>query len=188
MDKVQLRQQLRSRLVEMTDAQISDQSKKACQNLIDTEQFQRAGVIMAFLSLPHEVDTTAIILHAWQQEKTIAVPKISWQQRHMIPVEITSLHAGIATGKDGLRNPVTGVPMPLEEIDLVVTPGLAFDKKGNRLGRGGSYYDRFFSSNDLKAVKIGFAFSQQVVDSVPMVEHDKPVDFLITDQDVIKCK
>lgn len=188
MEKVQLRHQLRSRLVELTDEQRSDQSKKACQNLIDTEQFQRAGVIMAYLSLPHEADTTPIILHAWQQEKTVAVPKVSWQQRHMIPVEITSLQAGIATGKGGLRNPVTGVPMPIEEIDLVITPGLAFDKKGNRLGRGGSYYDRFFSSNKLKAVKFGFAFSQQVIESVPMVNHDEPVDFLVTDQGVIKCK
>ena len=135
MDKVQLRHQLRSRLVELTDEQRSDQSKKACQNLIDTEQFQRAGVIMAYLSLPHEADTTPIILHAWQQEKTVAVPKVSWQQRHMIPVEITSLQAGIATGKGGLRNPVTGVPMPIEEIDLVITPGLAFDKKGRLIFR-----------------------------------------------------
>jgi 5-formyltetrahydrofolate cyclo-ligase len=188
MDKAQLRHELKSRLVELTDKQRSDQSKIACQNLINTEQFQQAAVIMVFLSLPHEVDTTPIILHAWQQEKAVAVPKVSWQQRHMIPVEITSLETGLSTGEGGLQNPVTGVPTPIEDIDIVITPGMAFDKNGNRLGRGGAYYDRFFGSKQLKAVKFGFAFSQQIVDSVPVHEHDMAVDFLVTDKGVIQCK
>ena len=188
MDKVQLRRQLRSRLLELTDQQRNEQSRRACQNLVGTEQFKRASVLMFYLALPHEIDVTPAILHAWQQGKTVAVPKVSWQQRHMIPVEINSLEIGLSTEAGGLRNPVTGVPAPIEEIDLVVTPGLAFDSSGNRLGRGGGYYDRFFDSRQLKAVKCGFAFSQQVVEHVPSGAHDKLVDFLVTDKDVIQCK
>ncbi len=143
---------------------------------------------MLFLSLPHEIDTTSAILGAWQQQKTVTVPKVSWQQRHMIPVKITSLETGLSVTASGLRNPVTGIPMPLEEIDLVVTPGLAFDIKGNRIGRGGGYYDRFFGSEQLKASKCGFAFNCQVVESVPSDGHDKSVDFLVTDKGIINCK
>jgi 5-formyltetrahydrofolate cyclo-ligase len=84
----------------------------------------------------------------------------------------------------GLKNPVTGVPVPLAEIDLVVTPALGFDKNGNRLGRGGSYYDRFFANEELKAAKCGLAFQEQVVDSLPTSEYDKAVDFLVTDEGV----
>ena len=75
--------------------------------------------------------------------------------------------------------------MPLEEIDLVVTPGLGFDRKGNRLGRGGSYYDRFFANEQLKASRCGFAFAEQLVDSVPVTSTDIPMDFLVTDEEVI---
>jgi hypothetical protein len=85
----------------------------------------------------------------------------------------------------GLRNPIMGVPVPYENIDLVVAPGLGFDRKGNRLGRGGSYYDRFFTNKDLKAPKCGFAFAEQVLESVPVTENDVPVDFLVTDKEVL---
>jgi len=188
MDKIQLRHQLRSRLVEMTAEQRSEQSRKACQHLIGIEQFQRAGVIMIYLALPHEVDTTAIILHAWQKGKTVAVPKVSWQQRHMIAVAISTLETDFSTSYHGVRNPTTGLPMPVEDIDLLVAPGLAFNENGDRLGRGGAYFDRFFACEQLRADKCGLAFSQQIVESLPMEEHDKKVDLLVTDEGVIYCK
>lgn len=188
MDKAQMRRDLRTRLMELTGDERIASSRKACQNLINTDQFKRASVVMFYLSLPHEIDVTPAILYAWQQGKTVAVPKVSWQQRHMIPVEITSLETGVAIEAAGLRNPITGVPVPPDDIDLVVTPGLAFDKKGNRLGRGGSYYDRFFDSNKLGACKCGFAFSRQIVENVPVDDHDKFMDLLVTEAGVIKCK
>lgn len=185
MDKQQWRVQLRKNLLEMSEEQRAEKSRKACQNLVATAQFQSASAVMMFLSLPHEVDTSEAILQAWQLGKTVSVPKISWQQRHMIPVEINSLETGFATAVSGLRNPTTGVPVPIEEIDLVVTPALGFDRKGNRLGRGGSFYDRFFANEQLKAPRCGFAFEEQLIDSVPVTEQDEPVDFLVTDEEVI---
>jgi 5-formyltetrahydrofolate cyclo-ligase len=169
----------------MTEEQRIAKSKKACQNLISTPQFRNASVIMIFLSLPHEVSTDEAILHAWQLGKIVVVPKISWQQRHMIPVQINSLETDFSTEVAGLRNPVTGVPVPFEEINLVVTPALAFDRKGNRLGRGGSFYDRFFANEELKAPRCGFGFAEQLVDSIPVAKHDKPMDFLVTDEEII---
>ena len=185
MDKAQLRRKLLNCLLAISAEQRSEKSRKACQNLISMPQFQSASTVMMFLSLPHEVDTSEAILFAWQIGKVVAVPKISWQQRHMIPVQISSLETGISTGTDGLRNPITAVPVPFEDIDLVVTPALGFDRNGNRLGRGGSYYDRFFANAELKAPRCGFAFAEQLIDSIPVIEHDKPVDFLVTDEEII---
>jgi 5-formyltetrahydrofolate cyclo-ligase len=105
----------------------------------------------------------------------------------MIPVQITSLETGLSTGTSGVRNPLAGVPVPFEEIDLVVTPGLGFDRRGNRLGRGGSYYDRFFANTELKAIKCGLGFAEQLVDTVPVVDHDVPVDLLVTDKEIVHC-
>jgi 5-formyltetrahydrofolate cyclo-ligase len=185
MEKGPLRQELQKRLLEMTGEQRTAKSRKACRNLISTPQFQNASVVMMYLSLPHEVNTSDAILCAWQLGKIVAVPKISWQQRHMIPVLINSLETEFSTEVAGLRNPVAGTPVPFEEINLVVTPALGFDRKGNRLGRGGSYYDRFFANEKLSAPRCGFAFSEQLIDSIPVAEHDVPVDFLVTDEGVI---
>ena len=185
MDKSQLRRKLQNCLLKLSQKQRAEKSRSACQNLISTAQFQNASTIMLFLSLPHEVDTSEAILHAWQLGKTVAVPKVSWQQRRMIPVQINSLETGFSTEVSGLRNPVTGVPIPFEQIDLVVAPALGFDRKGNRLGRGGSYYDRFFANKELKAVRCGLAFAEQVVDSIPVTDSDQPIDFLVTDEEII---
>ena len=184
MDKQQMRQELQKNLLRMSPEERGDKSRKVCENLVSTPQFQGASSVMMYLSLPHEVDTSDAILHAWQLGKTVSVPKISWQQRHMIPVRINTLETDFSTEVAGLRNPTKGAPTPFEEIDLVVTPGLGFDRNGNRLGRGGSYYDKFFSHSELKALKCGFAFSEQMVESIPLAEHDVPVDFLVTDEKV----
>ncbi|MHC4157475.1 MAG: 5-formyltetrahydrofolate cyclo-ligase [Planctomycetota bacterium] len=185
MEKEQLRSKLQKCLLEMSAEQRSEKSRRACRNLVSTPQFKNASAVMLYLSLPHEVDTSEAILYAWQLGKIVSVPKVSWQQRHMIAVQINSLETGFSTSASGLRNPVTGVPMPFEEIDLVVTPALGFDKKGHRLGRGGSFYDRFFANDELRAPKCGFAFTEQVVDSVPVTRTDVPVDFLVTDEEVV---
>lgn len=187
MDKEKLRLNLQKTLFAIPTEQRIEKSKKACRNLIATECFQGASTVMLFLSLPHEVDTSDAILCAWQLGKTVAVPKVSWEQRHMIPVEINSLETGFSTEGSGLRNPVTGVPIPFEEIDLVVTPGLGFDRTGHRLGRGGSYYDRFFTNDKLTAPRCGFGFAEQLVESVPVSQTDVPMNFLVTDKEVIYC-
>jgi len=185
MDKAQLRRELQDRLLAIEAEQRDRKSRKACEHLVSTEQFQNASTVMLFLSLPHEVDTSEVILGAWQLGKIVAVPKVSWEQRHMIPVEISSLETGFSTGNWGLRNPTVGMPVPFGDIDLVVTPALGFDRQGNRLGRGGAYYDRFFAHERLSACRCGFAFAEQLVESVPVTEHDQPVDLLVTDEEII---
>lgn len=186
MDKKQLRDQVKQRLGSIDLQSLAAKSKKACQNVINSSEYRNASVIMAFLSLPYEIETAPIILDAWQQDKTVVVPKVSWQQRHMIAIEINSLETGLTEEAFGLRSPTTGDPVPLEDIDLVITPGLAFDAAGGRLGRGGGYYDTFFANKELKAVKMGFCFSEQVLPEVPMSEHDHPVDVVISDNGVIE--
>ncbi len=183
--KVELRQTLQKRLLEIPEEVRTEKGRRACRNLVATTEFQNASTVMMYLSLPHEMDTSEAMLTAWQLGKTVVVPKVSWQQRHMIPVQITSLETGFSADVAGLRNPVTGVPVPFKDIDLVIAPGLGFDRKGNRLGRGGSYYDRFFANKELRAARCGFGFAEQVLDSIPITDHDMPLDLLVTDEEVV---
>jgi 5-formyltetrahydrofolate cyclo-ligase len=186
MDKTQLRNELRQILARMPEAVRQEKSRQVCGYLLGADDYKRASVVMVFLSMPGEVDTTPILLDAWQQGKTVVVPQVLWDRRHMIPVEIRSLKSGLDVDKKGLRNPTAGEPVPYEEIDLVIVPGLGFDRQCNRLGRGGAYYDRFFTSPGLGALKWAVAFSEQIVDAIPHDEHDMPVDALICEAGFIR--
>jgi 5-formyltetrahydrofolate cyclo-ligase len=187
MDKSTLRQEIKKRLVQMNRDDRVLKSKQICQQIIASDTYRQASVVMAFLSLPHEVDTTPVILNAWQQGKTVVVPKVSWEQRHMIPVELTSLETGLTTEKMGLRTPANGIPVPFDEIDLVVTPGLGFDRQGNRLGRGGAFYDKFFSNHKITAARWGVAFREQLCDAIPHEANDVPIDAVVTENEIIRC-
>jgi len=188
MDKSTLRHEIKKRLVQISREDRIAKSKQICDRVIKSDIFQGASVVMMFLSLPHEVDTTPLILSAWQQGKTVAVPKISWEQRHMIPVEITSLETGLKTESMGLRTPTNGVPVPFDEIDLIITPGLGFDKDGNRLGRGGSFYDNFFKHKKITAARWAVAFSQQICDEIPNDDNDVPIDAVVTENEIVICQ
>jgi 5-formyltetrahydrofolate cyclo-ligase len=185
MDKSAMRHELKAKLMQMSGGERVQKSKQICEHVTGSDVYRQSAVVMVYLSLPHEVDTTPIILGAWQAGKTIAVPKMSWEQRHMIPVELKSLETGLKADDRGLRNPINGTPVPFEEIDLVLTPGLGFDREGNRLGRGGAYYDRFFAAHNITAVRWGLAFSEQLCEAIPHGDGDVPVNAVVTEQGIL---
>lgn len=187
MEKSALRHELKQRLVKMTRDERVAKSKRICEWVTDADVFKQSSVVMLYLSLPHEVDTTPLVLTAWQQGKTLAVPKVSWEQRHMIPVELTSLETGLKKDDRGLRSPSNGAPVPFDEIDLVIAPGLGFDRQGNRLGRGGAYYDNFFRLNKITAKRWALGFGVQLCDSIPHDEDDEPIDAVVTEDGIIIC-
>lgn len=144
----------------------------------------RAEVIMVFLSLPGEIETSPLVLRAWQDRKRVLAPKVSWNQRRMLPVEIRSLTDDLAVSGMGIREPVAGIPFPISLIDLVVVPGLGFDEYGNRLGRGRGFYDRFLAHPEFKGTACAVAFEQQVVPTIPVGPLDRRVNMLVTDERV----
>lgn len=186
MEKKELRRFIRQKLAEHCPQERAAKGMQICQYVQNSELFQNTSVVMAFLPMVEEVDTVPIILHAWQQGKTIVVPKIL-DQRHIIPIEIQSLDTGVEIDRYGLRNPISEIPFAFEEIDLVLTPGLGFDRRGNRLGRGRAYYDRFFSNPKLRAIRWALTFSFQVLDRIPVDERDMPVDAIVTETGIYPC-
>ncbi len=140
---------------------------------------------MVYLSLPTEPDTSALVLRAWQDRKRVLAPKVSWNQRRMIPMEIRSLTDDLTVTPMGIREPVAGIPFPISLIDLVIVPGVAFDEDGNRLGRGRGFYDRFLSHAEFEGTACAFALDVQMSSTaIPMGPLDRPVDMLVTDEAV----
>ncbi len=126
MPKRELRQQIRRELKELSAEDLERRSAAVCRLLCAQEEYRRAETLMIFLSMPQEIDTTALAIQAWEGLKRVLAPRVSWDQRRMLPIEINSFASGVEEGYMGIREPVEGMPVPVSEIDLVVVPGLAF--------------------------------------------------------------
>ncbi len=186
MNKKELRQDLRSRLAAVSDADLRERSLAACKLLCAQPEFRSADVVMIFLSMPGEIDTGQLALEAWRAGKRVLAPRVLWEQRRMLPIEIRSLTSDVRDGLMGIREPVDGVPIPVTDIDLVIVPGLAFDEHGNRLGRGRGFYDRFLAHREFRGVACALALDEQRVVAVPHDDTDIRVSMLVTDQRVLR--
>ena len=182
--KGEIRRKLREKLASMSDDDRHTKSLSACSFVAGTADFVAARVVMLFLSAPSEVDTAPLALRAWQDGKTVVVPKVSWDQRRMLPVELTSLNSGLTTTGAGVREPIAGAPIPLNLIDMVVVPGLGFTATGHRIGRGMGFYDRFLAQSDFVGLSCGLCFEEQIVEQLPVLDHDMPLSMLATDQGI----
>jgi len=177
-----IRRQLRDILAGMPEADRHAKSLAACSRITASPEFEAARVVMLYLSTTTEVDTAPLALRAWQAGKTVVVPKVSWDQRRMLPIEINSLNTGLTSTGPGIREPIAGKPVPTDLIDLVIVPGLGFTNTGHRIGRGMGFYDRFLAQSDFLGVSCGLAFSEQVIEALPVLDHDIPLSMLATDK------
>lgn len=188
-DKPTLRKQLKQTLAEITPEQRHAKSIAATALLTSSPEFAAARTVMLYLSTPDEIDTATLALRCWQQGKSVVVPKVSWDQRRMMPVEISSLSDDQMTiTGPGIREPREGNPIPLGMIDLVVVPALGYTTTGQRIGRGMGFYDRFLGQRDFLGVSCGLAFEDQIVPELPTQDHDQPVAMLVTDRAVRRFK
>lgn len=177
---------MRDFLAALGPKQRKARSRDVTDRFVELPEFHAVSVLMAFLSLPHEVDSTPIVLRAWQLGKTVVVPKSVVGRRRLIPYQIETLDTGLTVGPYGIPEPIDGSPFPLPDIQLVIVPGLAFDRRGYRLGKGAGFYDRFLQEHGFTGMKIGLGFTEQVVDEVPAEPHDVPLDVLVTDREVLR--
>jgi 5-formyltetrahydrofolate cyclo-ligase len=184
--KADVRRHLKQLLAGMNEADRHRKSIAACGHLAGSPEFAAARVVMLYLSTPHELDTAPLALKCWQAGKTVVVPKVSWDQRRMLPVEITSLQTGITTTGPNIREPIAGKPIPLDLLDLVVVPGLGFSSNGYRIGRGMGFYDRFLAQPDFIGLSCGLAFHEQIIENVPVLDHDVPLGMLVTDRGITR--
>jgi len=189
MSKSQIRASMKQFLAALTPADRHARSVAACHELIGTKEFRNAQTIMIFMSMPGEVETSTLAVKAWQEGKNIAVPRVDWEGLRMEPVEIKSLDLEIRTTGPGVPEPVSGTAVPLGVIDMVVIPGMAFDRAGFRVGRGRGFYDRFLAQRDFQGIRCGLCFHEQLqADGIPCEAHDVPMNLIVTDKEVIHCR
>jgi 5-formyltetrahydrofolate cyclo-ligase len=151
--------------------------------LFQMEAFREAETILFYASFDGEVETFDMMKEAQKLGKTIGLPGIDGDSKNITPTAVMSLEDDLETGLYGIKQPKMDQTRILAEdsIDMVVVPGVAFDKKNNRLGRGGGYYDRFLELLSPDTTTVGLAFDFQIVDSLSFQEsHDIPVSCVLT--------
>lgn len=185
--KKKIRVQARNILKDMTGSERHDASLNACRLLASLPQFRRAQVILLYLPMKSEVDITPFALQCFRRQKIVCAPKIDWDRHDMSAVEINTFDDDeFGNGERPVRSPRSDQPVVPEMIDLVITPGLAFDTLGHRLGRGGGYYDRFLLRLRPESQWIGMAFHCQLLPDIPTGDNDISLDRLVTDRCVYR--
>jgi 5-formyltetrahydrofolate cyclo-ligase len=182
--KHRLRREMKATLAGMSAEAAAAASRAACEALLSLEEYRQARAVMLYAPIPGEVDCLPVAEDAWRAHKTVLLPRVAWEDQHMEAVACRSADDEMVVNGKGIREPANGASWPVERIDFIVVPALAFDEQGNRLGRGGGFYDRFLAQVDLQATICGLAFAQQVVEELPVHSNDYPVDLLVTDVEV----
>ena len=180
--KQELRKAILESILKQKEDESSFKSRVIREKFLALPVFRKAKTILFYASIKGEVDTFAMIKEALALGKKVLLPVVKKEEERIVPVALTSLN-GLTRGAYGIPEPaVSGATEEaLNKIDLVVVPGVAFDRKNNRLGRGAGYYDRFLSELPATTPRIGLAFDVQIVDVLPGLEsHDQPVTQVIS--------
>ena len=170
--KTEIRSAIKAQKKQHSREELQAQSDIILHKLEQHPDFVKAQKIMLYSSLPDEVQTQAFI-EKWRLQKHIILPTVVGDD--IIPVELAA-NTGFAVGDFNILEPQNDAYTG--DFDLIVVPGVAFDRQGNRLGRGKGYYDRFLCQHR-SVKKIGICFNFQLVDNVPVEETDIPLDEII---------
>jgi 5-formyltetrahydrofolate cyclo-ligase len=169
---------------------VQQSSRAVCHHLSSWSTFRKAKVVLSFLTFRNEIDPSQLF-HRWP-DKHWLVPRV---------VEGTELAAGekpflalhshdpqrLARHRFGMLEPESGLPrIDPDQTELILAPGVAFDRRGGRLGYGGGFYDRLFPLAS-RALRVGVTYEELVFDAIPMASWDHRVEWLVTPRGLFKA-
>ncbi|MFH1875645.1 MAG: 5-formyltetrahydrofolate cyclo-ligase [Candidatus Omnitrophota bacterium] len=181
-DKTDVRKSLLEKLLSLTKSEIKRRSEHVQKQLSNLPIYRKAQLIMAYYPLPGEVDILGMMRKA--QNKRFCFPVMDTKTRSLRPYEVKSFDEDFIKGPYGVSVPDTGKTKEVDigEIDMVIVPGLGFDRRRNRLGRGAGFYDRFLKRLKPTTLKVGLAFEFQILDRLPTHQSlDEKVDCIVSE-------
>jgi len=188
MDKKTLRRKIIEKREALSRRERKARSARILNRLIALPEYLAARSLFIYADFRSEVMTRDIMVHALKNGKRVLASKTLVQERRLVLTDILDPERDLVPGYMGIPEPRNGIirDIPCDEIDLILTPCVGYDEKGNRLGYGGGYYDRLFQSMPEDAVRIGLAFEVQVVPEIPSEEHDVTIPIIVTEDRVIR--
>lgn len=173
MDKSEIRRKIRNMRGMLLESEKINAACEVFERLEQTAAFLMADRILMYHSLPDELSTHAF-LRKWKDKKHFYLPRVNGVNLDILPYDESRLELGAFH----IEEPTGNNTVNADEIELVVVPAVAYDRKGNRLGRGKGFYDRLLA--DTHATKIGVAYEFQMLDEIPAEPHDVRMDMVIT--------
>lgn len=181
--KAALRVRMQSRLTSMDATTGAESTDRIFERVTRLPDFESARSILTYVSMVREVGTHNLIRHCLMLGKSVCVPAFDGERKLYFAVSIEDFDRDLGVGHHGILEPRDARPTT-KEADIAIVPGLAFDRQGNRLGRGKGYFDALLRG--FRGLKIALAFSFQVVDSVPADDDDVRMDVVVTETRVAR--
>ena len=188
MTKNEIRKERLALRLDLSEKEASVSSRKICRRLILNSAFITASVIGLYWPFRNEVQTQSVFRSALSKGKRVGFPLVRAEDRAITYIAVDDL-AEMRQGTYGIMEPrflEERVIRP-EEFDLIVIPGVAFDRRGYRIGYGAGYFDRLLAGGGVTATRAAPAFDIQIIDRVPRAGHDEKVDVIFTESRVIIC-
>jgi 5-formyltetrahydrofolate cyclo-ligase len=192
MTKSEVRNYIKNKRNNLTVSLRNEYSNKIHDRLCASDNFKECNLLFAYVSFGSEVNTLAIIDKAFQMNKNVYIPKV--EDNDMNFYEINSFE-GLIRSKFGILEPDSEKhqkfvsSLSSNSKKLMLLPGLAFDKSGNRIGYGAGYYDRYLGRHSNKEwIKIALAYDFQIMKELTVDKYDIPADYIITPDMLINCK
>jgi len=168
-----------------TGQQILVSSEEMIQKLIEHTWYRECSTLFTYVSMDREVQTRKLIEKGIRDGKRVCVPRVVPRQQ-MLAVPITNPAVELEKGFYGVLEPIAQLPsVSPQEVDLVIVPGLIFDREGYRIGYGGGYYDKYLENLPSHCRTVGLAFHTLITDRIPREAHDKKVMLVITEKELI---
>ncbi|HEV2131900.1 MAG TPA: 5-formyltetrahydrofolate cyclo-ligase [Longimicrobiaceae bacterium] len=187
MSKDQLRREVRARLRSLTPAKRAHAGAEIARRVWLVSEVAAAKKLLLFASLPEEVPTDSVAEEARRRGIEVIYPRCLPATRELA-LHRTTGPEELRPGQFGIREPdADACPLVrIEEIDAALLPGLAFDRRGRRLGRGAGYYDRLLADARWRALRCGLFFAVQEVAEVPTDTWDVPLDAVVTENEIVR--
>jgi 5-formyltetrahydrofolate cyclo-ligase len=177
--KAALRGEVQAKLEALSDGARVNGGNQLRDRLRASELWQTAKSVLFFAPLEDEPDLWPLIAEALAANKLVALPRFISRTRGYVACQIQNLSGELAIGNFRVREPLPACPeVPLDGFDLVLVPGVAFDARGGRLGRGKGYYDQLLAN--VRGAACGVAFDEQLVAEIPVESHDRRVNCVLT--------
>src|SRR4030067_2126569 len=188
--KKEIRHQVLSRRDSLSTDERINLSRKICNNLLSLDEFKSAKTVHFFLTTRSEVITEEAVRRSLLLGKDVVVPVMDKKHKRIMLSKLSDYDNELMIMHHGIHEPKPEFMrhVDLNEVDLMVLPGVAFDKSGHRLGYGAGYYDRLPEGEHTRPVLTALAFELQIVDQIPVAGHDVHVDIIVTEDRVIRCK
>lgn len=181
--KARVRPALLRRLKQQKEDDRRRRSRAIWRKVARLTAFRLARTVCCYVAQPYEVETRPMIEAMLTQGKRVVVPVVRPRAKRLVCAEVRDPSAELAPGAFGVLEPRPGArrPVPPQALDLVLVPGLAFDRQGHRLGHGHGYFDRFLARLPGRTPTVGLAFRFQVLARLPVTAHDRAVHTVLTD-------